>query len=222
TVVLDLEKTKTTKHNKIVSLKRRVKKLEKRNQSRTIDARVESSIMKKVWMFDVNDLGGDEVYVEQEVIVKEVIDKVTLAQALEELKKRQNPRLAREKAKKEQRANIALIEEWDDIQVKIDADHQSAERLQVQEQEELSDAKKATLFQQLLEKKESTLQLKEQKKKETNHQHKLNRERSCVQEEQLEIDAIPLAVKSPKIVDWKIYKEGKKSYYQIVRADEKS
>nr|GEZ14154.1 hypothetical protein [Tanacetum cinerariifolium] len=48
--VLDLEKTKTTKHNKIVSLKRRVKKLEKRNQSRTIDARVESSIMKKVWV----------------------------------------------------------------------------------------------------------------------------------------------------------------------------
>ncbi|GKF98543.1 hypothetical protein Tco_0297326, partial [Tanacetum coccineum] len=30
-------------------------------------------------------------------------------------------RLAREKAKKE--ANIALIETWDDIQAKIDADH---------------------------------------------------------------------------------------------------
>ncbi|GKC52233.1 hypothetical protein Tco_1074978 [Tanacetum coccineum] len=38
-------------------------------------------------------------------------------------------RLAREKAKKEKEANIALIEEWDDIQAKIDADHQSAERL---------------------------------------------------------------------------------------------
>ncbi|GJV70689.1 hypothetical protein Tco_1490684 [Tanacetum coccineum] len=36
------------------------------------------------------------------------------------------------------------------------------------------------------------------------------------------IDAIPLAVKSPSIVDWKIHKEGKKSYYQIVRADGKS
>nr|GFA08974.1 hypothetical protein [Tanacetum cinerariifolium]GFA71847.1 hypothetical protein [Tanacetum cinerariifolium] len=33
---------------------------------------------------------------------------------------------------------------------KIDADHQLAERLQAQEQEVLSDAKKATLFQQLL------------------------------------------------------------------------
>ncbi|GJW64709.1 putative ribonuclease H-like domain-containing protein [Tanacetum coccineum] len=61
-------------------------------------------------------------------------------------------RLAREKAKKEKEANIALIKEWDDIQSKIDADHQLAERLQAQEQEELSDAEKATLFQQLLEK----------------------------------------------------------------------
>nr|GEZ65139.1 hypothetical protein [Tanacetum cinerariifolium] len=61
-------------------------------------------------------------------------------------------RLAREKADKEERANIALIEEWDDIQVKIDVDHKLAERLQEQEQEELSNAEKATLFQQLLEK----------------------------------------------------------------------
>ncbi|GKD43265.1 hypothetical protein Tco_1267910 [Tanacetum coccineum] len=44
-------------------------------------------------------------------------------------------RLAREKAKKEQEANIALIETWDDIQAKIDADHQLDERLQAQEQE---------------------------------------------------------------------------------------
>nr|GEV39665.1 hypothetical protein [Tanacetum cinerariifolium] len=41
-------------------------------------------------------------------------------------------------------------------------------------------------------------------------------------EEEVAIDTIPLAVKSPKIVDWKIHKEGKKSYYQIVRADGKS
>nr|GEU58357.1 reverse transcriptase domain-containing protein [Tanacetum cinerariifolium] len=41
-------------------------------------------------------------------------------------------------------------------------------------------------------------------------------------EEDVAIDAIPLAVKSPRIVDWKIHKEGKKSYYQIGRADGKS
>nr|GEV73445.1 uncharacterized mitochondrial protein AtMg00810-like [Tanacetum cinerariifolium] len=35
-------------------------------------------------------------------------------------------------------------------------------------------------------------------------------------EEEVEIDAISLAVKSPWIIDWKIHKEGKKSYYQII------
>ncbi|GJY93695.1 hypothetical protein Tco_0509477 [Tanacetum coccineum] len=38
-------------------------------------------------------------------------------------------------------------------------------------------------------------------------------------EEEVALDAIPLAVKSLSIVDWKIHKEGKKSYYQIIRAD---
>ncbi|GJR20567.1 hypothetical protein Tco_0969094 [Tanacetum coccineum] len=38
-------------------------------------------------------------------------------------------------------------------------------------------------------------------------------------EKEVALDAIPLAVKSPSIVDWKIHKEGKKSYYQIIRAD---
>ncbi|GJU99010.1 hypothetical protein Tco_1328281 [Tanacetum coccineum] len=60
-------------------------------------------------------------------------------------------RLAREKAEKEKEANIALIEEWDDIQAKIDVDYQLAERLKAQEQEELSVEEKAKLFQQLLE-----------------------------------------------------------------------
>ncbi|GJR87898.1 hypothetical protein Tco_0211909 [Tanacetum coccineum] len=41
-------------------------------------------------------------------------------------------------------------------------------------------------------------------------------------EEEVAIDAIPLVVKSPSIVDWKIHKEGRKSYYQIIRADGKS
>ncbi|GKB65205.1 hypothetical protein Tco_0921391, partial [Tanacetum coccineum] len=37
--------------------------------------------------------------------------------------------------------------------------------------------------------------------------------------EEVAIDAIPLATKPPSIVDYKIYKEGKKTYYQIIRAD---
>ncbi|GKB78906.1 hypothetical protein Tco_0945801 [Tanacetum coccineum] len=60
-------------------------------------------------------------------------------------------RLAREEAKKVEKANISLIETWDDIQAKIDADHQLAERMQAEEQEELSVEERAKLFQQLLE-----------------------------------------------------------------------
>ncbi|GJQ92784.1 hypothetical protein Tco_0003923 [Tanacetum coccineum] len=48
--------------------------------------------------------------------------------------------------------HVKPMKKKDDIQAKINADHQLAERLQAQEQEELSDAEKATLFQQLLEK----------------------------------------------------------------------
>ncbi|GJX24257.1 hypothetical protein Tco_0228702 [Tanacetum coccineum] len=38
-------------------------------------------------------------------------------------------------------------------------------------------------------------------------------------EEEVAIDTIPLATKPPSIVDWKIIKEGKLGYYQIIRAD---
>ncbi|GKA21757.1 hypothetical protein Tco_0707719 [Tanacetum coccineum] len=41
-------------------------------------------------------------------------------------------------------------------------------------------------------------------------------------EKEVAIDDVPLATKSPTIFDWKIHKEGKKSYYQIIRADGKS
>ncbi|GJV16367.1 hypothetical protein Tco_1361690 [Tanacetum coccineum] len=51
-------------------------------------------------------------------------------------------RLAREKDE----ANVALTEEWDDIQAKIEADHELTQRLQAKEQEELSVEEKAKLF----------------------------------------------------------------------------
>ncbi|GJS31202.1 hypothetical protein Tco_0491822 [Tanacetum coccineum] len=227
TKVLDLEKTKTTQHNEIASLKRRVKNLEMKNRSRThklktlykvgLIARVESSRDEESLgedaskqgrinaidadeeitlvsvqddadkeIFDVDDLNGEEMFVarQNENVVEEVVDvvqvstaattitittkEITLAQELKALKTSkpkvkwivfkepvkfdEEERLAREKAKKEKEANITLIETWDDIQAKIDADHQLAKRLQVQEQEELSIKEKATLFQQLLEK----------------------------------------------------------------------
>ncbi|GJX78726.1 hypothetical protein Tco_0326875 [Tanacetum coccineum] len=40
-----------------------------------------------------------------------------------------------------------------------------------------------------------------------------------VPDDEVAIDAIPLATKFPIIVDWKIIKEGKMGYFQIIRAD---
>nr|GEV79525.1 retrovirus-related Pol polyprotein from transposon TNT 1-94 [Tanacetum cinerariifolium] len=96
-------------------------------------------------MFDVGkDLQGEDVIVEQEVVVdKETIDEITLAKALEALKTSKpkirgivirDPKEPRERTQQEEEANIALIETWDDVQEKIDADYQLAERLQVEEQ----------------------------------------------------------------------------------------
>nr|GEU36811.1 hypothetical protein [Tanacetum cinerariifolium] len=120
-------------------------------------------------MFDLDALNGEEVSTALKTATIST-EEITLAQALEALKTSkpkeldkeaalrlqaefdEEERLAREKAEKEKRANIALIEEWDDIQAKIDVDYKLAKRLQAKEQEELFDAKKATLFQQLLEK----------------------------------------------------------------------
>nr|GEZ90167.1 hypothetical protein [Tanacetum cinerariifolium] len=89
-----------------------------------------------VEMFDADkDLHGEEVFVakqDENIVEKEVdvaqvqvttaatttiilIDEVTLAQALSEL--------ASEKAQQQEEVNSALIEEWNDIQAKIDVDY---------------------------------------------------------------------------------------------------
>ncbi|GJW65868.1 copia protein [Tanacetum coccineum] len=230
--VLDLEKIKITQHNEIASLKRRVKKLEKKYRSRThkmkrlykvgLTARVESSYNEKslgedaskqgrnnaieaddeitlVSVHDVNVSAREEEVVEVINTAKLIIDaaqfsaagdKVSTASAattvsaatittiqelgesttkislqlssqqsqdkgkgimikpVKPLKKKdqilldeetalnlqakfdEEERLAREKVEKEKEANIALIETWDDIHAKIDADHQLAERMQ--------------------------------------------------------------------------------------------
>nr|GEX39022.1 ribonuclease H-like domain-containing protein [Tanacetum cinerariifolium] len=112
--VLDLEKIKTTQRNEIDSLKREVKKLKKRNslgedaskQGRRIDADEDITMANDAnnEMFDVDNLGGEEVFVtgKNDNVVKEVIntaqvstaattviittEEITLAQALESLK----------------------------------------------------------------------------------------------------------------------------------------
>nr|GEX32331.1 hypothetical protein [Tanacetum cinerariifolium] len=257
-------------------------------------------------MFDVDVLGGDEVFVvgQNKNVVEEVVDvaqvstaattvtitteEITLAQAIEALKTLK-PKVKgivfQEPCKSTTTTTISsqqsqdkgkgiMIEEPVTPKKKdqIRLDEEAAKKLQAQEQEELSDAEKATLFQQLLDKrrkhfaakraqekrnKPSTkskqrkvmctylknmkgYKLKDLKLKEFDSIQEMfdktfkrqkvedDKERAELKQlmktipdkEEVAIDAISLA--SSKIVDWRINKEGKKSYYQIVRDDGKS
>ncbi|GKF06959.1 hypothetical protein Tco_0037627, partial [Tanacetum coccineum] len=62
--------------------------------------------------------------------------------------------------------------------------------------------------------------IKKQKVDEDNETAELQRLIEVVPDkEEVATDAIPLATKPPSIVNRKIHKEGKKIYYQIIRAD---
>ncbi|GJX00147.1 hypothetical protein Tco_0184060 [Tanacetum coccineum] len=167
-------------------------------------------------------------------------------------------RLAREKDE----ANVALIEEWNDIQAKIKADQLLAKKLQAREQEELTIEERAKLIQQLLEKRRKffTAKIAEEKRnkpptkaqqrsimttylknmagwkpkylknksfanvqelfekamKRNAKKQKLDNDQEIAElqsmmevipdEEEVVVDAIPLATKPPSIVDWKIIK----------------
>ncbi|GJX23993.1 putative ribonuclease H-like domain-containing protein [Tanacetum coccineum] len=378
--VLYLEKTKTTQANEIASLKRRVKKLEKKNRSRThklkrlykvgLTAKVESSRDEESLGEDaskqgrINAINADDDIIlvrKNENVVEEVVDaaqvstaattvtitteEITLAQALKALKTSkpkvkgivfQEPgksttttissqqsqdkgkgimiekpvkpmkkkdlirldeevalelqaefdeeeRLARERAEKEQEANIALIETWDDIYRQRlmliinwlkDCKHKNKKSSKRAEEKRNKPPTKAqqrkimcTYLKNMEGYKLNDLKLKdfdsiqemfdrafkrvntfedfrtelvEGKEKragtklaqEITKKQKVEDDKEIAEikklmeiipdEEEVTIDAIPLAVKSPSIVDWKIHKEGRKSYYQIIRADGKS
>ncbi|GJW14020.1 hypothetical protein Tco_0018153 [Tanacetum coccineum] len=105
-------------------------------------------------MFDVNTLTGDEVFAEQEVVAKDVnlTDKgkgIMVEEPVKTMKKKDQIMLDEEIALKlqaeiDEEERIARVEEekidesniaWDDIQAKVNADYQLAERLQAEEQE---------------------------------------------------------------------------------------
>ncbi|GJX68370.1 hypothetical protein Tco_0304097 [Tanacetum coccineum] len=220
--VLDLEHTKTTQALEIDSLKRRVKKFEKKQRSRThglrrlhkvgLSVKVISSKDEGLGEEDaskygrkIHDIDADEYITLENVhdaditipvsATKDLSDvDMTLAQALAELKNAKpntvtiaattttttvtrpkakglaiqeqeqastpitsskdkgkgimEARIAREK----EEANAALIAQWNNIQDKVETDYELAQRLQAEEQEELTIEEKSKLFQQLLEK----------------------------------------------------------------------
>nr|GEW68628.1 hypothetical protein [Tanacetum cinerariifolium] len=163
--VLEFKKIKTSQHNKIASLKRMVKKLEKRNRS----SKVESLDDKE---------SGEEVFAaagQNENVANITTEELTLTQSLEALNtSKPKNRVGKRKRKESRRRD----------------DTKEYKKQKVEDEKEIDELK------QLME--------------------------TIPDEEEVAIDAISLVVKSSSIVDWKIYKEGKKSYYQIVKADGKS
>nr|GEV18776.1 hypothetical protein [Tanacetum cinerariifolium] len=233
----------TSQHNEIVSLKRRAKKPEKRNRSRThklkrlykvgLTARVESSndekslgenaskqeridaidaeeditlvnVQDDAEMFDVNDLGCEEVFVAEQEAVKDVY-----ANVVEEVVNAAQDSTATSTITTEELTLAQALEALKTSKPKV-------EGIVIQEQEEPEKEKRA---------REELIQESTKKKKVDDDKEKAGLKQlmeTIHDEEEVAIDAISLAVKSPRIIDWKIHKEGKKSYYQIARADGKS
>nr|GEV61460.1 hypothetical protein [Tanacetum cinerariifolium] len=161
------------------------------------------------------------------------MDAITLAKALIEIK------TSRPKAKglvmQEPKVNLA----WDDIQAKVDENYELEERLQAEEQEQLVDAEKgvnmfvdmdtelvesskkaqAEIVQESSSKRAGDeLEQESSKKlkiKDENEYAELKRYLEIVpdDEDKVTIDATSLSSKSPTIVDYKIYKEGRKSFF---------
>nr|GEV46491.1 ribonuclease H-like domain, reverse transcriptase, RNA-dependent DNA polymerase [Tanacetum cinerariifolium] len=120
---------------------------------------------------------------------------------------------------------------------KIKVDFELAQRLQAEEQEKLTNDEKAKLLMEFLEKrrkselKESSskrardeLEQESAKKQKVDDVQKAAKLKRCLEivpddKDDVTIDATPLSSKSPTIIDYKIHKERRKSYFQIIRAD---
>nr|GEX61586.1 hypothetical protein [Tanacetum cinerariifolium] len=221
--VLDLEEAKTAQANKIVNLKKRVKKLEKMRKSRPaglrrlkkgksiedIDQDAEIALVDEAQgrmhdadVFEVDNLEGNEVIVDvrEKIVENEVstddpvtADELVTAASVEDsaapttttttddkgkaktiepkkpLKKKDQIALDEEVARKleaeikaeieeeeriardKDKANRAVIVEWDDVQDTIDADRQLAKQIPAQEREKLSIKERSKLLAELIE-----------------------------------------------------------------------
>ncbi|GJS79438.1 putative reverse transcriptase domain-containing protein [Tanacetum coccineum] len=167
-------------------------------------------------MFDTCVLDGDEVLAEPEVTIKDVnlsVDEVTLAQALAALKSAKVQEKANLKKKKKGLPEKKLKEKKKPTLLHGIIVEGSEVRAEGSETRTEGSSKRAGEDLQ----QES---IKKQKVDEDNETTELQRLIEVVpNKEDVEIDVIPLATKPLSIVDYKIHKEGKKTYYQIIRAD---
>ncbi|GJY56920.1 hypothetical protein Tco_0456035 [Tanacetum coccineum] len=168
---------------------------------------------------------GKGIMVEEPVKMKKK-DQISLDEelAFKLQAEEEEERLAREKAQQIEEANIVA---WDNVQEMIDDDYQMAQQMQAEEQEKLS-IKEKSKFEVRVEGSEtraegSSKRAGEELEPESSKKPKLEEDKETTKlqrlievvpdTEEVAIDVIPLATKPPSIVDYKIHKEGKKTYY---------
>ncbi|GJX66727.1 putative ribonuclease H-like domain-containing protein [Tanacetum coccineum] len=251
--VLDLETTKTTQAKEIASLKKRVKKLEKKRKSKTPRMkRIFPRLVRSAQVISSEDKGlGDQEDASKQGRKIDNIDKDAEVTLVDETQGRPDKELAlklqaeeeEQHACKEKAEKVKSNISWDNVQAMIEADRLLAKRLQAREQEELTNEEKARLFIELLKKIKkhfTALRAQEKRKKpptkaqkksimSTYLKHMADDDQEEAEmkklikvvpdEEEVAIDAIPLATKPLSIVDCKIVKEGKINLFQIIRAN---
>nr|GEV71302.1 uncharacterized mitochondrial protein AtMg00810-like [Tanacetum cinerariifolium] len=227
--VIYLETTKTTQAMEIESLKRRVKSLKgerdeglgeedtsKQERIADIDANEDIylvNVYKDEDMFGVNDLDGDEVIVKSVDVAeqaKEVVDDIALAKALMIIKSAK-PKALKVMIQEPEHGTTtttpttitaASSRPKDDVQANIDADYELSQRLQAEEQDELTDAEKAKLFMQFLKKRRKFFAAKRVKE---------NRNRPPTRSQQRSIMCTYLR----NMEGWKLKSLKKKSFAEI-------
>nr|GFC38075.1 hypothetical protein [Tanacetum cinerariifolium] len=117
--------------------------------------------------------------------------------------------LEEEKRMAKQREENANIAKWDDVQAMIDVDYELAERIHEEEREELTVEEKSKLFVEL-------------KQKVDDDDKEIEDIKECFKialKEEVDINAIPLAIKPAPIVGFKIHRKGRNGYYEIMTAN---
>ncbi|GKA94781.1 hypothetical protein Tco_0816819 [Tanacetum coccineum] len=121
---------------------------------------------------------------------------------------------------KELAFKLQAEEEEEEERLAREKAQQLAQRLQAQEQDELIDDEKARLFVQFLEQRRKHFVSKRAEEKRNRPPTRAQQRSIMYDGDDVTIDATPLSTKSLTIVEYKMYKEGKKSYFQIIIADD--
>nr|GEZ95020.1 protein kinase-like domain, concanavalin A-like lectin/glucanase domain protein [Tanacetum cinerariifolium] len=218
----ELTRTKTIQQTKIDGLERRVKKLEKKKRSRTHKLK---RLYKVGLIARVISSSDDEALDKEDTSKQEKINEIDANE------------------------DIVLVSTHDDVSTTAIANILvsaaetivtialtiTAQRLHEEEKLQLTDAEKAKLFIEFMDKRRKFFATKRDKEKRNKPPTKAQ-QRNIMTElvvegskkdevtkddgDNVTIDATPLSSKSSSIVDYKMYKEGKKNYFQIFRADE--